>query len=263
MSKIQWIYVAVTAILILGSYFGFETKPPEQKLVEKSRANSFESIDIGKLVRDQKGTLSENDQQYFSSLEALAAATPDDSSQIRIYEQLAGEWYRRGNKVISGHFAEKIANLDNTASRWSITGTTFGAALKSDLEPNTEDYAFDHAVSAFENAVSLDPENLDHRVNLAIMYAEHPIEENPMKGIMMMLELNRQNPESVDILYHLARFGMQTGQYEKAIGRIEKALTIDPDNQKVICLAAKAYRAVNNNEKFAAMNAACENKLND
>jgi Tfp pilus assembly protein PilF len=79
-----------------------------------------------------------------------------------------------------------------------------------------------------------------------------------MKGIQLLLELNNKHPESVQVLYHLARFGMQTGQNEKALARIEKGLSIDPNNEKLICLAAKAYQAVNLQEKFAFYDALCK-----
>ena len=90
------------------------------------------------------------------------------------------------------------------------------------------------------------------------MYIEQPQPDTPMKGIQLLLELNNKNPESVQVLYHLARFGIQTGQNEKAIARIEKGLSIEPDNKKLICLAAKAYRAVNQQEKFAFYDALCK-----
>jgi len=59
-----------------------------------------------------------------------------------------------------------------------------------------------------------------------------------MKGIQLLLELNRSNPENVSILYYLARFGMRTGQYEKARERLEKALSLDPAQRRLHCLMA-------------------------
>jgi cytochrome c-type biogenesis protein CcmH/NrfG len=260
MNQMQKIYIAVSIILVLGMFFGLDTKPSEQKLIEKSRANVFESIDIGKLIRDTKITLTASEQDYFSSLEVIAGSTTDDSSKIEVYQRLSSDWYRKGEGVIAGHFAEKLAEIDNDAERWSIVGTTFGAALNQELEPRSGQYAFKKAIEAFENAISLDPDQLNHRLNRAILYAEHPQPDDPMKGIQLLLELNRQNPESIQVLYHLARFGMQTGQYEKAIGRIEKGLLIDPENIKLICLAAEAYKAINDQEKYAIYNAFCTNK---
>ncbi len=260
MNRIQQILVIAGILLVFGMYFGLDTKPAKQKLVEKSRVIAFESLDIGKLIRDSKATFSQTEQDYLNSLESVAATAPDDSTKIEIYRKLSSDWYRKGELVIAGHYAELIAELDNTAERWSITGTTFGAALNQDLEQREQEYAFNKAVAAFENAISLDPVNLDHRINLAIMYADYPQADQPMKGIQLLLELNRQNPENVAVLYHLARFGMQTGQYERAIVRIEKGLELDPDNNRLICLAAEAYRGAGDNEKATRYQAMCRNK---
>ena len=262
MTNEQKIYVGIAILALLGMFFGLDTKPSEQKIIEKSRANNFETIDVNSLIANAKETLSEGDRQYLTSLERIAGKADQDSAKLQVLEQLAGDWYRKGFKEISGFYAGKIAELTNTEEAWAITGSTYAAAINAgQLEPKVEEFAFNKAVQAFENAYSLNPNDLNHRINLAIMYAEHPIESNPMKGIQMLLEMNRQNPENTVLLYHLARLGMQTGQYEKAIGRIEKSLAIEPNEKRMVCLAADAYKALNNQEKYVQYNALC-NTLN-
>lgn len=258
MNRTQLILLFSGICLVLGMYFGLDTKPGTQKLVEKSRAIAFESLDIGKLIRDEQSALTPEDREYLGSLDAIAGAAPDDSTKIEIYRRLSSEWYRKGNPLIAGHYAELLAELDQTEERWSIVGTTFGAALQQGLEPREQEYAFNKAVAAFENAISLEPGELSNRINRAIMYIEYPEQDQPMKGIQLLLELNRQNPENVPVLYHLARFGIQTGQYEKAIERIEKGLALEPDHERLVCLAEEAYRAVGNSEKAALYQARCK-----
>ena len=207
-------------------------------------------------------------QEYLSSLENLAATTSEDSVQLQVWEQLSGEWYRLDQPVIAGHFAQKIAENLNTAGSWSITGTTFASVLDSETDEKILDFAFQRAVQAFENAISVDPENVDYRTNLAICYAKRPIPENPMKGILMLLEQNRQHPENVSVLFHLANFGVQTGQFEKAAERLSKALALEPENRKVNCLASKVFVEVGKMKEAEESRRRCEeltsggNKLN-
>ena len=70
-----------------------------------------------------------------------------------------------------------------------------------------------------------------------------------MKGILQLIELNKENPDNPIILTNLGRLAIQTGQYEKAIQCLESALIIEPTNRNANCLLAKAYEAVGNKEK--------------
>ena len=72
-----------------------------------------------------------------------------------------------------------------------------------------------------------------------------------MKGILMLRDLIEKEPENVLVLSTLGRFAIQTGQFEKAIERLEKAISLDPKNNKANCLLAQAYQGVGNAEKAA------------
>ncbi|MBK7605446.1 MAG: hypothetical protein IPI15_18140 [Saprospiraceae bacterium] len=51
-----------------------------------------------------------------------------------------------------------------------------------------------------ESAISLDPKETNHRVNLATIYAESPPKDNPMKGIMMLLDMSKSEPENITVM---------------------------------------------------------------
>ena len=77
-----------------------------------------------------------------------------------------------------------------------------------------------------------------------------------MKGILLLRELDAQNPENIAVNSQLARLAIKTGQFDKAIGRLEKVLVKEPNNSKLICLLAEAYSGANN-PKAAAMTEKC------
>ena len=99
-----------------------------------------------------------------------------------------------------------------------------------------------------ENAISFDPDNLDHQINLALCYVEKPLEDNPMKGIMMLLELNKANPENISVLLQLGKLALQTNQIDRAIARFETVLEYDAENNQAHCFLADIYRQ-NNTDK--------------
>lgn len=73
----------------------------------------------------------------------------------------------------------------------------------------------------------------------------------------MLAGLATKYPESALPPYHLARLAVQTGQYDRAEGRIEQALKLAPDDPKIACLAIEIYKAVNKPEKADALAGIC------
>ena len=84
-----------------------------------------------------------------------------------------------------------------------------------------------------------------------------------MKGIIMLMDLNKQHPEHVGILTNLGRLGLKTSQFEKAAQRLEKALEIEPNNLTANCLIVKAYEGLGNEEKAKAFQKKCEELSNN
>ena len=101
-------------------------------------------------------------------------------------------------------------------------------------------------VKALEKAISYDPGNTSHEINLALNFVENPPASNPMKGIQMLLQLNQKYPENVEVLLQLGKLGLQTNQFEKATERFLKVLEIDPDNNEANCILAQLYKEQGN-----------------
>ena len=51
---------------------------------------------------------------------------------------------------------------------------------------------------------------------------------NPMQGIMMLREIVAKDSNNVEAQYWLGVFAVQSGQFEKAIPRFEKVISLDP-----------------------------------
>ena len=54
--------------------------------------------------------------------------------------------------------------------------------------------------------------------------------EDPMKGIMMLREVLKEDPDNVQAHLQLGLFSVQSGQYDKAVERFRKVLELDPAN---------------------------------
>lgn len=260
MNKSQVILLLGGILLFSILYFGFDKVPPKHKALEKSGSLNIESTSLTNLLKEALPVL---DAQKKSVVEAmnldLSANETDTLKKIEILKSLAGTWYDYGFPEISGVYAEDVAIMDKSAQSWSITGTTFALCVKNHEKDNVREFCSKRAVKAFENAISLQPDVVEHRINLAICYVDRPLESNPMQGILMLRELSEKYPENVAVLNQLGRLALQTNQIDKAIQRLETALSIDPQNKNTICLLATAYKSAGLDAKAKEFEDKCIN----
>ena len=248
MNKLQFTIVGLCVLFFLALFFGANTKPANYAEIEKKRSLTAEITDINSLLIEAKPKLSKQEATFILSLEKHVGEASSDSIKTAAYKNLASKWYEYKRADISGFYAEQVAELEKTETAWSIAGTTFLLGARQSDTDKIKRFCSSKAVTAFENAISLNPENINHKVNLATCFAENPPKENPMKGVLMLLDLNKQNPESVPVLVTLGRFGIQTGQFDKAVERLNKAIRLDNKNRQAHCLLAEALNGLGEKE---------------
>lgn len=249
MSKLQSIVLATGFLLFSLLYFGFSPKPKKIASIESNRVISSATVDINNLIRAVQDSLSSDQRSYLITLEKEIEASENESNKTNLLKRLSSKWFEYGQPQIAGFYAEKVAEVENTVEAWSITGTTYAAAFKGKFSEKVKDFALTNATAAFENAISLDPSAMQPKVNLALCYVEKPLKDNPMKGILMLVDLNKQYPDNPLVLTNLGRLAIQTGQWDKAIQRLGRAVEIDPTNRNANCLLAQAYAETGEKEK--------------
>ena len=258
MTRLQYITIGSVLVLFLILYLACDTKPPRQRQIEKSRALMAEATDIDNLIKEAQSELTPDQISTLQVLEQELQNAEGDSARIAVYKQLSSRWYASGQVAIAGHYAQQIADLNNTEEAWSIAGTTYAICVQRTDDPKVKTYCQQRAISAYENAISLNPDNVSHKVNLALSYTEMPPENEPMKGVLMLREIQGEYPENVLVLNTLARLAIQTGQYERATQRLEQALAIEPDNTTTICLLGQAYTGAGDAAKAQAYVDRCQ-----
>lgn len=258
MLKKEQLYYTLGAIVLLAVlYFGFDIHPSTHKALEKSRALNTREYDIASYQAEAKKSLKEDEIEYLETLETQVQHAGQDSARLNILKQLSGYWYKLGNPVMAGLYAKEVAEKENSGLSWSIAGTTFASGLQQELDEKQKLFARDQALEAFESAISLEPTVVDHRINQALCYIELPEAGQPMKGIQMLAGLATNYPDSPAPPYQLARLAVRTGQYERALTRIEQALKLDPTDSRIACLAIDIYTALNKPAEAAQLADKC------
>jgi cytochrome c-type biogenesis protein CcmH/NrfG len=258
MTQTQIAALVSATVLFFAMYFGCETQSKDQQTLEKTRVFTAESTDVNVLMKEAQERLGADDKNKISSIEQeLELVQNDSTAYISTLMRLAGAWFQAGEPALSGHYAQLVAERLQTEEAWSKAGTTYAICLQRSEAEKVRTYCTQRAVAAFESAISINPENVANRVNLAVVHAENPPKEEVMRGITMLLELNRQHPDNVSVLNNLGRLAIQTGQFDKAVQRLERVLEIEPGNPMATCLLADAWKGAGNAAKAEQFATAC------
>lgn len=259
MQRTQLIVVGMSLLAVFTMYFGCPTQAPEMVQAAARRGLEVEATSPQALMRAANETISPIARATLTGLEEELSNAETDEDRRILFERLASEWYQAGHPGISGHYAQKIAEaLDTSARAWSIAGTTFSICVQKAASEKERAFCTQRSVKNFQNAISLQPDVVDHQLNLSLTYTYNPPKENPMKGILMLRELQTKYPENTGVLITLARLAIQTNQLRKAVERLEQAQELEPKNPVPACLLAQVYGQLNQPQEEAENAQRCE-----
>jgi len=171
MTRNQSITIAAFFGLLLFLQFGFRTKPNKVLEMEQSRALNQSSTDISILKKEAEADLSSGDRTRIQVLEAQIQDADDPGARLELLKNLSGTWYALGRPALAGNYAEEIAHEENSATSWGIAGTTYAACVQSSAIEKEKSFCLQKAIEALEMAASLDPMEVSHTMNRAILLA--------------------------------------------------------------------------------------------
>jgi thioredoxin-like negative regulator of GroEL len=254
MNRAQIIVILSGLALFFILYFGCDAQSKEQKKATNAVALTLENLNPASLIEQATATLTPAQRADIQPLTDKLATESTPS----VLKPLSAAWHNAGHDEVAAIYAQRVADAEKTDEAWSIAGANFYLALQKATDPNLREFCSKRAAEAFQNAASLNPTKLEHRLNMALCFVENPPADNPMKGILQLRELDAQNPENTVVNFQLARLAIKTGQFDKAIVRLERIIAKEPQNTRFICLLADAY-AGKGDPKAAEWKAKCGN----
>ena len=219
-------------------------------MAEGLQENPLAATGLENLIRSARADLTPAQMATLSTLDDRLKSQTEEEERLDLLEQLAGEWYRAGQPAISGIYAAQIAEARQDEDSWSIAATTFTLCLRQeDAEDKTRQFCADQAERAYQNVISLNPDNVEQRVNLALTYTDNPRPDDPMKGILQLRELVDEYPRSAAPLKALGRLAIRTGQLDRAVERLAAAAELDPNDPDIFCPTARVLEELGRNEE--------------
>lgn len=177
-------------------------------------------------------------------------------SEEQNYNALVAVYHQKGESVAEAYYSDLAARKTGNGKLLERAGDLFGATSAISNTEAMQTYLVEKAVSAYEGALAADTANIPLQMKLAGMYIEQGT--NPMVGITMLLDIVKNDPDNTDAQLMLGKFAMMSGQFEKAVQRLEKVIYLRPRSNDVLFLLAIAHENNGNKQKALELLELCK-----
>ena len=264
LNRTQWIVISGAIVLLLVIYLFADTMKPHKDKPAAPMAN-----------RDVAKETPEFDWQGYMTKVKVNITNPDTLKLIADWEKQANivavqqlrDLYRsKGESVAEAYYTQQAVVLENTqtgkkdTAQLARAGYLYGATAAISNDPAMHQYLINKAVESYQQLVQWDSTNTDHRIHLASAYMDQGTA--PMQGVGILLDIVSKNPNNADAQFMLGKFGIVSGQFDKAIVRLEKVVSLRPQNYDGLFLLAEAYRGKGDKTKAVELLKRCVRLVN-
>jgi len=240
-------FIAVLLLFLLG-------RTTENKsLPTKEPRPLSATFDISTYINTEKSKLGLTSRKLTDSLEQVLNKTKSSEKSL-IYNKLALIWKDSSqNPEIFAYYLSEAAKLDNSEKSLTFAAQLSIDVLRSQKDESSVNWLSSQSIDLFERAIRLNPENEDLKVGLGSAYifgkgrTGHP--EETMKGIMQLLEVAKRDSNNMKAQLMLGIGGFVSGQYDKALVRLQKVVAAEPENLEAVAFLADTYAAAGKKEE--------------
>ncbi|MBK8785875.1 MAG: tetratricopeptide repeat protein [Chitinophagaceae bacterium] len=240
--------IAVTGLALVIILFKFGNTIAPKSKVEAPVAKAVKSFDILQFISEEKKHLSASQLINLSKLENSVTRGDVISQSITANTQLANFWKDSVKSFEPyAYYLSEAAKLDKSEKNLTFAAQLILNNLRAEQDEAKLKWKTATAVALFEKAIELNPENDDLKVGLGSCYifgkgrAGGP--EETMKGIQQLLSVVRKDSNNMKAHMMLGVGGFVSGQYDKAIERLQKVIKAQPDNIEAVAFLADTYAA--------------------
>jgi tetratricopeptide (TPR) repeat protein len=248
--KKQIILVATGILLVVALFFLGKTVS-DTKPVATMPAQKTQGFDIEKFISKEKNNLTITQLNFLSQIEDSTASS---TNKISAYNSLAAFWKDSIHLFEPfAYYTEAASKLDNSEKSLTFAAQIFLEGLRGEDDLAKVEWESGEAISLYEKALALNPENDDLKIELASCYiygkGRSGDPQETMKGIQQLLSVVRKDSTNMKAQMVLGVGGYVSGQYDKAITRLKKVVTAQPDNFEATAFLADTYAAQGNKEE--------------
>jgi tetratricopeptide (TPR) repeat protein len=245
--KKQFILTGAGILLIFILFFFVRTTPNKKTLASSNKDSiAQKQFDINLFIQQEKAKLSPSNAIVVSKLENSISRGDIVSQQIKANEALANFW-KDSAKSFEGYvfYFSEASKLENSEKNLTFAARLFLNNLRGEKDNEKLAWETKEAIDLFNRAIKLNPTNDDLRVGLGSTYiygkGRNGDPQETMQGIQELLAVVRKDSSNLKAQLMLGVGGVVSGQFGKAIERLEKVVKAQPTNVEAVAYLADAY----------------------
>jgi tetratricopeptide (TPR) repeat protein len=245
--KKQLIYAATALSIVIGLFL-FGRREPIKSTTVAAEKPAMASFNISEFIATAKQKLTPSQSTYLAKLENGITRGDLPTQQINANKSLANFW-KDSAQLFEPYafYTAEASKLDNSEKNLTFAAQLFLSNIRGEENEAKVNWETEQAIGLFEKALQLNPTNDSLKVGLGSCYVfgkgrfGGPAET--MKGIQQLLEVVRKDSTNMKAQLVLGIGGFVSGQYDKAIDRLQKVIKAEPTNLEAIAFLADAYAA--------------------
>jgi len=236
------IVVIVIVVIITGGLLWLKPKGLIKPKETRSSAGVTEakpvntSINAAYVSVAAKTAVGSNIAAQITELETSLKNAGTDAEKLQLQKQLAQKWDDVNQPAPAAFYYQAIAGKQNTYQDWVIAGDRFNDGLRYTQDTVAQPALVANAVSAFQNALKLNPNGLDAKTGLGVAYVNGGA-PSPMQGISLLLEVVGKDPANRKANLNLGLFAIKSGQFQKGVDRFKGMIAVKPEFEPYFYLA--------------------------
>ena len=254
MGKNQYIAIGISLILLVTVYFFANTIKPSKPHKSMKEMADRSAFDFNAYKQQRLNSLNEDTLKLATELEKTVANAKGKQQKAEALKAIIDLLNSAGRIDIAANYAFELAENKDSINYWAYAGDLNYQSAFVPEDSMARQYFINRAMSGFSHCIEKDSSNPAFRIKLAECYMDGTSEV--MSGVQLLLDVVRKDSNNADALFTLGRYGIVSGQFEKAILRLEKVVYLQPQNADAYVLLAEAYekngnvpKAISNLEK--------------
>jgi tetratricopeptide (TPR) repeat protein len=218
------------------------------------------AISFDDLLANAYSELNTDSAQSIKNLSQKAESAINPAQKAEFLRHLAISWQQNKQMPLAAYYFGEAAKLENSEKNLNFAGYLFLGLLHDAASATVKSWEAQQAISCFKRALELNPANDTAKIGLATVYVDGQGET--MQGVQLLLGLTREKPDHIPANLLLGKLSVQSGQYDKAIGRFETVLKQEPQNTEALYFLAEAYKGKGNKDKAIELLEKCKKIVN-
>lgn len=230
----HYLAIGLCVLALVVVYLFGNTKKPKD--LSKNKAPMQQDAGAN---ADIETTLKTVNSQLGKDTLAIITTLLKDPSNSKNIDSVAHLYNLSGFSGVASYYLFEHAKKKNDLATWVKAGDQNYQAAMILNTPETSGLLFQNAIECFKKATELAPENTSYKVRLAQCYMDGT--QDAMSGVTILRDIVNKDSNNVEAQFTLGRFGIVSQQYDKAIKRLEKVVSLQPSNVDAYLLMAEAY----------------------